>query len=210
MRIKTLVWCGLALAALCSVQVAAMPQFLAAWQNRYPTSTIPTRMEAMFGSPCFTCHHPPAFDLSGNCYKHDLRELVLSGMTIEDALEELDAEDSDGDGFGNGEEITLPRTDLPGEVGYSMGLIGDGGTDPCALDPNEEVTGIPETPGVELIGDCDGDGSFSLRRDLPCFISVLLGENQDQGSIDRSDTNRDGETDGLDISKFLDCALNGC
>ncbi len=74
-------------------------------------------------------------------------------MSITEAIDNLDVADSDSDGYPNGQEAVTPRPD--GEVGYNMGLVGDLGTDPCADDPTEVVTGVPETTGC-VESDMDG------------------------------------------------------
>lgn len=139
----------LALAVVLSVLLPAIadarPAYLAAWEARYPDSTIPTRMAAQTGSSCNTCHHPPARSLPGTCYREDIKTLILGGATIEQALTALENEDSDLDGVTNIVEINYVRSDLPGEVGFHPGLIGETGTDPCGNDPGEVVTGQRET-----------------------------------------------------------------
>jgi hypothetical protein len=123
---------------------------LSAWETKYPTSTLPDRMQAQTGSACFVCHHPPSFNTAGNCYRDGLTTLLGQGMAIEQAIDQLDGQDSDGDGFNNGYEATLPRPEA-GEVGYNMGLVGATGTDPCGSNPSEVVTGVPETPPVDQV-----------------------------------------------------------
>lgn len=127
---------------------SAFPSYLTAWQTKYPTSTIDERMAALTGTNCNTCHHPPSRGDFGNCYRADIILKLQMGRTITQALDELDAVDSDGDGFANGEEITMPRAGAPGQIGYSPGLIGATGTDPCALNTTESVTNQRETPIV--------------------------------------------------------------
>lgn len=123
----------------------AAPSYLSAWEDKYPSSTLPARMSALTGSACSVCHHPSAFGDPGNCYRADLITLLVQGLTIEQAIDQLDAVDSDGDGTPNGEEAVAPRPEV-GEIGYNMGLIGATGTDPCATNPAEPVSGISETP----------------------------------------------------------------
>ncbi len=137
-----------AIGALVWVQSAtAIPDYLTAWQNHYPTSTLPTRMQATTNSNCHVCHHPPSRDVLGNCYRVDLIAFLQDGATIEDAIDQLDGEDSDGDGVANGVEATTPREDQPGEVGYNMGLVGPTGVDPCSpLNLGIPVTNESETP----------------------------------------------------------------
>lgn len=126
----------------------ALPSYLTAWQTKYPTSTIDERMATLTGANCNTCHHPPSRSDLGNCYRADIITLLGLGRTITEAIDELDTVDSDGDGIPNGEEITTPRSDQPGQVGYSMGLVGATGTDPCAANASEVVSGQRETPVV--------------------------------------------------------------
>ena len=124
----------------------AVPTYLTFFELKYPTSTLSVRMANEAGSACFICHHlaTPGPD-GANCYRADILA-ALQTMTIQEALDAVDGVDSDGDGTPNGEEITAVRTDLPGEVGFAPGLVGPMGTDPCAPDPNEVVSGQLETP----------------------------------------------------------------
>lgn len=124
----------------------AIPSFLPAWQSRYPDSTLAARMTATTGSQCHVCHNPAAFGAFGNCYREDLALALQGGVDIATAIDELDGVDSDLDGFANGVEINMPHADLAEEVGYSPGLVGELGTDPCADSPDEIVTGVAETP----------------------------------------------------------------
>jgi len=124
----------------------ARDTYLVAWQSIYPTSTLPSRMAAMTGSSCYTCHDPSGFASPGNCYREDIFSLLSAGRTIDQAINELDSADSDGDGVPNGEEATAIRDDLPGDVGYNMGLVGPSGTNPCGSNPIAIVTGVAETP----------------------------------------------------------------
>ena len=135
---------------VCVQSATAIPDYLTAWQNKYPTSTLPARMQAVADTQFHVCHHPPTRDVLGNCYRMDLKALLQGGATIEEAIDQLDGEDSDGDGVPNGVEATTPREDQPGEVGYNMGLVGPTGTDPCSLNPTEAVSGELETPPVPI------------------------------------------------------------
>ena len=137
---------GFLSAVVLTSPVSAFPNYLTAWQAKCPTSTLPGRMGTATGVACNLCHHPPDRSVPGNCYRQDIINLLDSGLSIVDALDQLDSEDSDGDGVSNGEEITAPYLGSPGEVGYNPGLIGATGTDPCADDPGEVVTGQWETP----------------------------------------------------------------
>lgn len=126
--------------------VVARPTYLTAWQNAYPASTLPARITAANGNACWICHHPSALDNPGNCYRLDLGDLIVNqGQTIGQAIAAVDAIDSDGDGVANGVEILAPRVDQPGAVGYSPGLVGAMGIDPC-FNPATPITNQLETP----------------------------------------------------------------
>ncbi len=124
----------------------AIPAFLPAWESQYPDSTLPARMTATTGSACNICHNPAAFGAPGNCYREDMIFSLQGGVDIATALDELDGVDSDLDGVANGVEINTPHADLPGDVGYNPGLVGELGTDPCSDLPDEIITGAAETP----------------------------------------------------------------
>lgn len=128
---------------------ALVPSFLNAWIAKYPTSTLPSRMDALAGRDCNVCHHPPNLNTPGNCYRADISTLINLGMSIDDALNQLDTVDSDGDGVTNGEEALAARPEV-GEIGYSPGLVGDLGTDPCGTNPGATVTGMSETPASAI------------------------------------------------------------
>jgi len=57
--------------------------------------------------------------------------------------------------------------------------------------------------------DCDGDDTFDLALDLPCFVDALLGiDTAPPGGIDRSDINDDGFTNGADVQAFVDLLVS--
>ena len=142
---NVLVVLGLLGWSLAAGSAHARPKYLDAWKVKYPSSTIPARMEATLGLECYTCHNPAGFGLPANCYRRDLVALIQGGNTIQDALDQLDAEDSDSDGFANGVEATMARTDSA-DIGFNQGLVGATGTDPCGPDPGLSLTGVSETP----------------------------------------------------------------
>lgn len=156
--------------------VNAFPTYLMAWQTKYPSSTLDDRMQALTGSDCNVCHHPPSRSDLGNCYRNDIITLLGQGLTIEQALDQLDGEDSDGDGVANGAEINAPRADQPGEVGYSPGLVGATGTDPCGADPDEVVTGELETPPGPVPAASTW-GVVNLMLVMLAAASVILGKH---------------------------------
>ncbi len=181
----------------------AFPSYQSAWETIYPNSTLPTRMQATTGATCHICHHPPERFLPGNCYRQDIIDRLLAGRTIFEAIEDIDGVDSDGDGVANGDEIELARTDLPGEVGYNPGLIGETGTDPCAQNPNEAVTGQPETPPDEpCVGDLDGDNDVDFN-DLVTLLAAY-------GVNDNGDVDGDGDTDFNDLVALLGAYGSPC
>ncbi len=140
---------------LCS-GVSAFPQYLTAFEAKYPTSTLPARMAAgPIGENCGACHHSSNKSDLGDCYREDIITL-LATMTIEQALDALDSADSDNDGVPNGVEITAVRSDLPGEVGYHPGRVGLNGTDPCLGAgtplPTNQLETPPPAPAVSTWG----------------------------------------------------------
>lgn len=154
--------------------VTAFPSYLTAWQTKYPTSTIDERMATLTGANCNTCHHPPNRNDLGNCYRADIILLLQMGRTITQAIDELDTTDSDGDGIPNGEEITMPRADQPGQIGYSPGLIGATGTDPCAANTSEVVSGQRETPVVVPVPAVGEWGMVVMSLALLAAGSVMI------------------------------------
>ena len=176
------------------------PPYLDAWKARYPGSTIPVRMEKLFGLECFTCHVPQGFSLEGTCYRMDIRDRLLTGMTIEQALAAVELLDSDGDGALNVVEITTRRSDQPQHVGYHPGLEGLLGVSPCGLAPGTVVTNMPETP---CYPDCNADGVLNLA-DFGCFTTrYALGDPY-------ADCNTDGVRDLADFGCFQTQFAFGC
>ena len=154
-------------------QAALVPSFLDAWITKYPTSTLPARMSAQTGRDCNVCHHPPNLNTPGNCYRDALAELINLGVGIDDAINQLDSQDSDGDGVSNGEEALAARPEA-GEVGYNPGLIGDLGTDPCGTNPATAVTGVSETPAGALVPATSFWGMAGLTLLLLIGVSLVL------------------------------------
>lgn len=174
---RRILLCGLlAMAAWCSA-ASAIPVFGDAWEARYPLSTLPARMAALTGSVCNVCHHAGP-GTQGNCYRDDLSDLLVQGLTPTDAIAQLDSVDSDGDGVPNGVEITAAREGEPGEIGYNPGLIGDTGTDPCADYPDEEVTGVPETPPPPLVPTVSEWGLAAMVMLLMSAGSIVIARRR--------------------------------
>lgn len=157
-----------------------VPTFLDAWIAKYPTSTLPARMEALTGRDCNVCHHPPNLNTPGNCYRADLAELINLGMTIEDALNQLDTVDSDGDGVTNGEEAVAARPEA-GQFGFNQGLIGELGTDPCGTNPSSAVTGMSETPAQALVPAVSDWGMIVLGLLMAISASLLMRKRVSHG-----------------------------
>jgi hypothetical protein len=144
-----------------------------AWIAKYPTSTLPARMNTLTGRNCNVCHHPPDFGTQGNCYRNAIAVLMNQGMSVDEALNQLDTVDSDGDGVSNGQEILAPRPEV-GEIGYNPGLIGTLGTDPCGTNPSATVTGVPETPPGPPVPAVSDWGMVMLVLLLVTAASVVL------------------------------------
>lgn len=125
-------------------RAAGHGSYVSAFKTKYPSTTLDTRLS------CTICHTSGPYSSAVNCYKKDLANLG-SGLSIATRLNMLDAVDSDSDGVPNGVEAVAARAG--GGVGYSPGLIGPTGTDPCGSNPNTAVSNALETPP-----DTDGDG----------------------------------------------------
>lgn len=153
---------------------AALPDYYDAWVKRYPTSTIPQRMQAAAGSVCYTCHTPPSVSEEGTCYRIDLRSRLHQGQTIEQALAAVEWLDSDNDGVPNLVEILAARTDLPGQVGYHPGLVGPTGVSPCSSTPMVPVSNQNETPAW-CYANCDQSTVAPTLNvnDFLCFQSAF-------------------------------------
>jgi hypothetical protein len=149
------------------------PNFLTAWVAKYPTSTLPDRMNLLTGRTCNVCHQPPSFGTAGNCYRSDLAELLNTGISIEDAFDQLDAVDSDGDGISNGVEILATRPEA-GEIGYNPGLVGELGSDPCGENPSASVSGVPETPIPATVPAASDWGVVALVILLVTSASIVI------------------------------------
>jgi hypothetical protein len=145
-----------------------------AFTARYPTSTLLARTTAATGSACYVCHQPPNTSAAGNCYKDALTARLNAGRTAAQAIADVENMDSDGDGISNLAEITSPRSDTPGQIGFNPGLIGPTGTDPCASNRTTPVTNQLETPPPpRCVADFD-DGSGSGSPDGGVTIDDLL------------------------------------
>jgi hypothetical protein len=183
----------------------AFPTYLNAFREKYPTSTLPEQATATMGRACYVCHHPTSNSNEGNCYRLDIRARLNSAPfpSIEDVLAEVELLDSDGDGFSNLSEILFPRADLPGEVGYNPGLVGQFGFDPC-FDPTTPLTGRQESPNCPCAADFDRSGGTPDAGDIDAFfIAWLAGDPT-------ADTDCSGGTpDTNDIEDFFAQWLGG-
>jgi hypothetical protein len=159
--------------AIWAAQTPGHPAYLTAFTTKYPTSTLPARMQALTGSSCNVCHTPGNTSALGSCYKDDIAGQLGAGLSIMDALTAVAMLDSDGDGVPNEVEILMPRTDQPGQIGYHPGLKGPTGTGPCNADPNAPVTNQPETPAAACYANCDNSTAPPIlnANDFQCFLN---------------------------------------
>jgi hypothetical protein len=185
------------------VTTEASPTFLTAWTTRYPTSTLPARMQAELGSRCYVCHIPPSNATAGSCYRLDIRTARQGGaVPIAQALAAVEDMDSDGDGVSNVEEILMPRTDLPGEVGYHPGLTGPEGVSPCGPTPTTPLTYQLESPPF-CPGDFNRSGQTNVQ-DLFDFLAAFFGGEA------RADFNATGDLSVQDLYDFLAAFFTAC
>jgi cytochrome c5 len=183
---------------------AASPTIMTAWAGAYPSSTLPARMSAATGSSCNLCHHPPARNTPGNCYRSALAARIALGRTEAEAIADIGAEDSDGDGVSNHDEILAARTDLPGHVGYNPGLIGATGTDPCSLEPIKAVSSALETPPPPSCrADFNHSGAASVQDIFDFLAAYFAGES-------RTDINGANGLSVQDIFDFLALYFADC
>jgi hypothetical protein len=202
LTLACLIFVSLALAvAGLTARATAFPMYYDAWVARYPTSTIPMRMETILGAGCFTCHLPTSFGDEGTCYRLDIRDRLHAGMTIEEALAAVEPLDSDGDGVSNLEEILEPRADMPGQVGYHPGLVGPMGRTPCGPIPNDPITNQLETP--PCAADFNQDG-LANSQDYFDFLTAFFAQSP------AADFNHDGVVNSQDYFDFLTAFFAGC
>ncbi len=155
-------------------QSRAHPSFASAFATKYPTSTLPARMQSVTGSSCNVCHTPGNTSADGSCYKTDLAAQISAGANITQAINNIALFDSDGDGVSNQIEILMARTDLPGQTGYHPGLKGPTGTGPCNTNTTAAVTNQLETPpAATCYPNCDGSAATPLltANDFQCFLN---------------------------------------
>lgn len=161
----------------------ALPPYVDSFKARYPSTTLDSRLS------CTICHTGESYALSVNCYKRDLANLG-GGLTIAQRIDMLDGVDSDGDGVANGVEATTARSG--GGVGFSPGLIGSNGRDPCGANQNLAVSGVCESPT-----DTDGDGTIDCLDGCPNDSNKTSPGTCGCGNAD-ADSDGDGELDCVD------------
>ncbi|MFO0833208.1 MAG: hypothetical protein U0637_15350 [Phycisphaerales bacterium] len=180
--------------------------YLGAFTARYPASTLPARMLSATGSSCNVCHHPASTSSAGNCYKVALAARINAGRSIAQALGDVALLDSDNDGVSNEAEILQVRADLPGQVGYSPGLAGVAGSDPCGAAgavTNQPETPPPAGPVCDSI-DFNGDGLFPDAQDIGDYLLVFGGGGCPTGTCGDIDFNNDGLfPDTSDLASLL-------
>lgn len=201
---------------------AANPTVRNAFTARYPNSTLLAQAQAATGSTCYACHQPPSTSTTGNCYRMAVRERIRAGLSAANAIIAVEGLDSDGDGVPNGVEITTPRADFPGQVGYNPGLIGATGTDPCATASSTPVTNRPETPpppppppcpaDIAGLGGVSGPDGALTADDVVLFLASFFAGNT--AVADLAGLGGTATLDGLltpdDVVSFLASFFAGC
>lgn len=187
---------------------SAYPSYVTAFKNKYPTTTLDSRLS------CTICHTNETYSNNVNCYRKALNQLG-SGVDINTRINQLDAVDSDGDGVPNGVEATAARPG--GGVGFSPGLIGFTGTDPCGANPALAVSNALETPPdtdgdgvVDALDGCPNDSSKTSSGGCGCGVadvdtdgdSVLDCQDVCPGIDDHLDSNSDGVPDCQEGTSF--------
>lgn len=199
---RTLVRAGLVLALV--APAAANPEYVTPFNTAYPGNTLSSRMAASTGSACNVCHHPTNRSTRGNCYRLALQARLNAGRTITQAIADINDLDSDNDGTSNGDEILMARADLPGQVGYSPGLVGPTGTDPCGTNPIAAVTNTSETPPAPpCAADFNGAGGLTVQDIFDFLAAYFAGEPS-------ADFNGVGGLSVQDIFEFLAAYFAGC
>lgn len=214
----------------------ANPDYLQAFKDRYPSSTLPEDMEFTLGVQCYVCHNPSQFFGDLNCYRRDIIQRLRAGRTIHQALADIETTDSDSDGVNNLSEILTPRFDGAGwgapfpRIGFNPGLVGQTGADPCYSDPAQPQSFRPETPGTPCgqadIADTAGtpgpDGSVD-NGDFALFFTEFFAASCSIcpntaglpcNPADIADTagapGPDGCVDNGDFSLFFTAFFAGC
>ena len=201
---STLAAIALAVVSTSASSALATNSIRTAFANKYPGSTLLARTQAAQGSSCYACHQPPNTSANGNCYKEALTIRINAGRSAAQALADVEALDSDGDGFSNKDEILLARTDMAGQVGYNPGLIGATGTDPCAANTTVGVTGQLETPPpAPCRADFNADGFLDFT-DFDDFVIAF------EAGAASGDFNADGFLDFTDFDDFVTAFEAGC
>jgi hypothetical protein len=211
-------WLGAALLGATGVGVglfsvpnaSARPEFLDAFRNLYPTSTLPDDVYNIMGSECYICHQPEEFSNPGNCYRTQVRSFISEGIPIDQALNLADGLDADGDGVPNGIEILTPRNDGSGSIGYHPGLIGPRGTGPCAPDPNFAYTNRLETPPAAPTCDYDFNQDENVDLlDAQQMAQVFVGLITPEATWLDGDLNGDENADLTDAQLLAAYVVTG-
>jgi hypothetical protein len=133
-----------------------------------------------------------------------LKARIDAGRTEAQAIADIDAEDSDGDGVSNHDEILAARTDLPGQIGYSPGLIGATGTDPCGTNPATAVSHVLETPPPPPCrADFNHTGALTVQDIFDFLAAYFAGTTT-------ADINNANGLSVQDIFDFLAMYFAGC
>ena len=61
-------------------------------------------------------------------------------------------------------------------------------------------------PPIELPGDINLDGEVNIG-DLNIIIGIILGQQYDEGTVNRADVNKDGEVNIADVNALIGLIL---
>ena len=159
-RLRCLLTTGLATLVLLTSaqQVHARSPYLTTWQGIYE----PTQTDNNAGG-CQVCHGPGTGTV--NPYGEDIRALFDGGTSIANAINQIDGDDSDGQGDSNGTEIAadaqpgwttgqVPLFDSGNGASAGSSTAADAGVSP-PLDPVAAVPDIAVAPTTLAFGIVD-------------------------------------------------------
>jgi len=95
-------------------KVTATPSVPDFWSDVYPTACNELKLSAHQPQGCVLCHTSGGSPTDLNPYAVDIKSVHDRGGTWSAAIEAVEADDSDGDGFSNIDEI-LTNCTFPGD-----------------------------------------------------------------------------------------------